>query len=54
MANRTENGLDGNPDEITIFYNEDPPARGKSEFFKRLIVEQPARYLLAFPTQKLS
>ena len=53
MAIRTEDRFDGNPDEITIFYNEDPPASGKSEFFKRLIVEQSARYLLAVPTQKL-
>jgi hypothetical protein len=53
LANRTEDGFAENPDEITIFYNEDPPASGKSEFFKRLVVEQPGRYLLAAPTQKL-
>ena len=38
---------------ITIRYNEDTPGSGKSEFFKRLVVEEPGRYLLAVPTQRL-
>jgi hypothetical protein len=41
------------PHEIMIEYNEDPPGAGKSEFFKRIIVEEPRRYLLAVPTKKL-
>ena len=49
----TKDEFDENPNEIVIYYNEDPPASGKSEFFKRLIVEEPGRYLLAVPTQKL-
>ena len=44
---------DKTPREITIQYNEDPPGSGKSEFYRRLIVERPARYLLAVPTKKL-
>lgn len=53
MMEVTEAGFGQNLDAIAIYYNEDPPASGKSEFFKRLIVEQPGRYLLAVPTQKL-
>ena len=41
------------PRTITVFYNDDPPGAGKSEFFERLLVEQPGRYLLAVPTQSL-
>jgi hypothetical protein len=53
LAKRTEDGFDESPNEITIYYNEDPPASGKSEFFKRLIAGEPGRYLMAVPTQKL-
>lgn len=38
---------------ITMHYNEDPPGSGKSEYYKRLVVEEHGRYLLAVPTQKL-
>lgn len=53
MAKRTEDGFDENPRDITIEYNEDAPGSGKSEFLKRLVVEEPGRYLLAVPTQRL-
>ncbi len=53
MDETTSDGANVDPKTITIHYNEDPPASGKSEFFKRLIVEEPTRYLLAIPTQKL-
>ncbi len=52
MDYNTDSGLDESPNTntITIRYNEDPPGSGKSEFFKRLMVETPGRYLLAVPT----
>ncbi len=53
MFDATETNLDQQPTEIVVHYNEDPPASGKSEFYKRLIVKEPRRYLLAVPTQKL-
>ncbi len=53
MDETTSDGANVDPKTITIHYNENPPASGKSEFFKRLIVEEPTRYLLAVPTQKL-
>src|SRR5215212_11686885 len=53
MLNITEQTANQPPTEIVVHYNEDPPASGKSEFYKRLIVEQPGRYLLAVPTQRL-
>jgi hypothetical protein len=31
------------PRTITVFYNEDPPGSGKSEFYKRLIIGEPRR-----------
>ena len=53
MFNGTETSADQEPFEIVVHYNEDPPASGKSEFYKRLVVEEPRRYLLAVPTQRL-
>ena len=53
MDETTNDGSGVDPKTITINYNEDPPGSGKSEYFKRLIVEEPRRYLLAVPTQKL-
>ena len=53
MFNSTETLANQQPTEIVVHYNEDPPASGKSEFYKRLIVEEPGRYLLAVPTQRL-
>lgn len=49
----TNYGSGVDPRTITIHYNEDPPGSGKSEFYKRLIVGEPGRYLLAVPTQRL-
>ena len=53
MDYSTDHGLDASPNTITIYYNEDPPASGKSEYYKRLVADEPGRYLLAVPTQKL-
>jgi hypothetical protein len=53
MTNTVEEALDSNSSEITISYNEGPPASGKSEYLKRLMLDEPGRYLLAVPTQRL-
>lgn len=53
MSDTIDNGSGEDRRTITIHYNEDPPGSGKSEFFKRLVVEEPGRYLLAVPTQRL-
>lgn len=53
MTKQTQDGYDTNPHDITIEYNEDPPGSGKSEYLKRIVVEEPRRYLLAVPTKKL-
>jgi hypothetical protein len=53
MTEFQQETLDQPISEISIHYNEDPPASGKSEFFKRMAVHEPGRYLLAVPTQKL-
>jgi hypothetical protein len=53
MTKFQQETLNQPPTEIAIHYNEDPPASGKSEFFKRMAVHEPGRYLLVVPTQKL-
>jgi hypothetical protein len=53
MFRTTQEAASNQPTEIVVHYNEDPPASGKSEFYKRLIVDEPGRYLLAVPTQRL-
>ena len=53
MFKVTQEAASNQPTEIVVHYNEDPPGSGKSEFYKRLIVEAPGRYLLAVPTQNL-
>jgi hypothetical protein len=45
MSKTTECSFEREKTEIVVHYNGDPPASGKSEFYKRLVVEEPGRYL---------